>query len=174
MRLQNIIAACIFVGLLVCYAAMQLLNLYPSSAALWAFNITIAREIRPIFELFDVLLAENSRVIPAAFAAMSGLCWLAWHQRSTIITTLTTHAALFCVLYANIASHGPTVQAKVSASTGILPAYELVSDALSSVDLAMVAIALALLVNCLANHFCIIREMLTAAPVRRASASTEA
>jgi hypothetical protein len=174
MRLQNIIAACVFAGVLVCYAAMQLLSFYPSSAALWAFNITIAREIRPVFELFDALLAENSRLIPAAFAAMSGLCWLAWHQRSTIITAITTHAALFCVLYANIASHGPTLQAQVSASTGILPAYELVSDALSSVDLAMVAVALALLVNCLANHFCIIKEMLTPAALRRTSASTEA
>ena len=160
MRLQNIIAGIVFAVILMCYAGMQLLNLFPANATLWVFNVTFAREVRPVLELFDVFMEENSRLILAAFVAMTGLCWLAWHQRSAIITTLTTHAALFCVVYANIASHGPAVQAKLSASTGILPAFELISGALSSIDLAMVAAAAALLINCLASHVSIIRSII--------------
>ena len=159
MRTQNVIAACVFSGMIACYAAMQLLSLYPANTFLWAFNITFAREIRPVFELFDVLAEENSRLVLAAFIAMTGLCWLAWHQRSTIITSLTTHSALFFVLYANMASHGATVQAELSASAGLAPAFQLISNTLPPIDLAMMAIAAALLVTCLTNHFSIMREI---------------
>ena len=159
MRLQNTIAAVVFVILLVCATCMQLLNSYPSSGALWYLNVTFAREARPVLELLDHIafagLTQNILII----LALIGLCGLAVYRNCKMLTSATTHLALYAVIFAGIASYSRTFGSLKAASVSATDMAAL-AGALDPGQRALTMIIVILLITCLINHYQIISDLL--------------
>lgn len=159
MRLQNTMAAVVFIILLACASVMQLLNFFPGNSTLWYLNLTFAREARPVLELFDYLpfasLTQNLSLI----GLLIGLCVLATYRKNKLLTSATTHIALYGAIFAGIASYSRTFGSMQAASNS---ASDMIAftTALDPSQRALTAIVAIMLITCLMNHYQIISELL--------------
>lgn len=166
MRLQNTIAALVFLILLVSSICMQLLNLYPTNETLWYLNITYAREARPVLELLNYLpfhtVAQNILVI----LGLIGLCAFAGLRKSKIMTAATSHLAFYTAIFAAIASYSRTFGSVEAASLSSIDVAAF-AGALDPAQLALTLLIMVLCITCLFSHYQIVSDLLRQLFARR-------
>lgn len=166
-RLQNAVAGLVFIILFASAASMQLLSYFPTNSTLWYLNVNYAREARPVLELLDHLpfagLAQNMLIV----AAMVSLCVAASRSNNKILTSATTHTALYAAIFAGVASYSRTFGNLEAAS---LTSIDLLASTgvLDTSQLALTGLLALLLVSCLFNHYQIVSEMVRQRLFRRA------
>lgn len=157
-RLQNAIAGLVFIIVFASAASMQLLSYFPTNSTLWYVNVNFAREFRPILELLDQLpfagLAQNMLIV----SVMIALCVFASCSKNKILTSTTTHTALYAVVFAGMVSYSRTFGNLEAAS---LTAVDLLATtgAMDTSQLALSGLLALLLVSCLFNHYQIVSDM---------------
>jgi hypothetical protein len=167
-RLQNAIAGLVFIIVFASAASMQLLSYFPTNATLWYLNVNFAREARPVLELLDHLpfagLAQNMLIV----VFMAALCVFASRSNNKILTSATTHTALYAAVFAGIASYSRTFGSLEAAS---LTAIDLraTTGALDTSQLALSGLLALLLASCLFNHYQIVSDMVRENLFRRRS-----
>ena len=165
-RLQNSVAGLVFIILFASAASMQMLSYFPTSSTLWYLNVNYTREARPVLELLDHLpfasLAQNMLIV----GAMVVLCVVASRSNNKILTSATTHAALYAAIFAGVASYSRTFGNFEAAS---LTSIDLLATThvLDPSQLALTGLLALLLVTCLFNHYQIVSDMVRERLFRR-------
>lgn len=157
-RLQNAIAGLVFVILFASAASMQLLSYFPTNSALWYVNVNFAREARPVLELLDQLpfagLAQNMLIV----VIMVALCVFASCSNNRILTSATTHTALYAAVFAGVASYSRTFGNLEAASLNASDLWA-TTGALDPSQLALTGLLALLFLSCLFNHYQIVSDM---------------
>ncbi len=158
-RIQNAAAALVFFMLLLSAASMWLLSHFPTSSTLWYLNINYAREARPVLELLDQLPLAGHLQNGFIMLAMLALCWVAMRSKNKILTSATTHTALYAVLFAGVASFSRTFGNLEAAGLATVD-LRAATGAMNTSQLALVVLLALLFVSCLLNHYQIVSEMI--------------
>lgn len=157
-RLQNSVAGLVFIILFASAASMQLLSYFPANGALWYLNVNYAREARPVLELLDTLplpgLMQNMLIISALIV----LCGLAVRYNSRLLTSATTHTALYAAIFAGLASYTRTFGSLEAASLASID-MGAATSAMDTSQLTLVGLLALLLLSCLFNHYQIVSDL---------------
>ena len=157
-KIQNAVAGLVFAILFASAASMQLLTYYPANEALWYINLNYAREARPVLELLDYLPFGGPLQNMLIIASLIGLCGLAVAKQKVMLTSATTHTALYAAIFAGIASFSRTFHTLESASLASADVRGMAS-AMDPSQLALTGLVIVLLLSCLFNHYQIVSDM---------------
>ncbi|MGI9293760.1 MAG: hypothetical protein ACR2PS_07230 [Pseudomonadales bacterium] len=158
-RFQNTVAGLVFAVLLASAASMQLLSYFPASGALWYININYAREARPVLELMDFLPFAGPVQNMLIIVGLIGLCGLAVHTKKVMLTSATTHIALYAAIFAGGASFSRTFGTLESASLATGDVREM-AVAMDPSQLALIWLLILLLASCLFHHYQIVSDVI--------------